>query len=68
MNDLQGFLAHLREEAINGQRGSLGRPRSYPCGAPPAQQFGIEVDQRQAVEFGGRPDLGNALCQANFGS
>ena len=69
MNDPQGFLAHLREEANNGNGEALHDLGQIYAAPQLAQQFGIEVDQRQAVEYWRRgADLGNALCQANFGS
>ena len=69
MNDPQGFLAHLREEANNGNGRALHDLGQIYAAPQLAQQFGIEVDQRQAVEYWRRgADLGNALCQANFGS
>ena len=69
MNDPQGFLAHLREEANNGNGRALHDLGQIYAAPELAQQFGIEVDQRQAVEYWRRgADLGDALCQANFGS
>ena len=69
MNDPQGFLAHLREEANNGNGEALHDLGQIYAAPQLAQQFGIEVDQRQAVEYWRRgADLGDALCQSNFGS
>ena len=57
-------LAYLRAEANNGNGEALHDLGQIYAAPQLAQQFGIEVDQRQAVEYWRRgADLGNALCQ-----
>lgn len=62
-------LAYLRAEANNGNGRAFHDLGQIYAAPQLAQQFGIEVDQRQAVEYWRRgADLGDALCQSNFGS
>ena len=75
MNDLpqvrdpQGFLAHLREEANEGDGQAWEALAQIYAHPELAQQFGLEVDQSRAVEHWRRgAELGHAGCQANFGS
>ena len=62
-------LALLRAAANNGN-GEAWHDLGLIYGTPElAQQFGLEVDQSQAVEHWRRgAELGEARCQANLGS